>query len=163
MRKSISVGVYQTVFKYTRKYIDVPTTNFDSNNDWIVTRYADVLLMYAEALNETGNLPEAISYLNTVRTRAGLPNMTAIDIPTQDAFRLAVEHERRVELSNEGHRWFDLIRTNRVKPVMNDYYIKENVMRNGVILVLQDFMLLCPIPVAEVNINPDKIKQNPGY
>lgn len=163
LRKSISVGVYQSVFKYTRKYLDVPSANFDSNNDWIVTRYADVLLMYAEALNETGNLAAAITYLNTVRARAGLPNKTVSDIPTQDAFRLAVEHERRVELSIEGHRWFDLIRTNRVKTVMNAYYIKENVKRNGVIEVLQDFMLLCPIPTSQVNINPDKIKQNPGY
>ena len=163
LRKSTSVGVYQSVFKYTRKYLDVPSANYDSNNDWIVTRYADVLLMYAEALNETGSLAAAITNLNIVRTRAGLPNKTATDIPTQDAFRLAVEHERRVELSLEGHRWFDLIRTNRVKTVMNAYYIKENVKRNGVIEVLEDFMLLCPIPTSQVNINPDKIKQNPGY
>jgi hypothetical protein len=163
LRKPISVGVYQSVFKYTRKYLDAPTANVDSDNDWIVTRYADVLLMYAEALNETGSLSTAISYLNMVRKRANLPDRSLADIPTQAALRLAVERERRVELGFEGHRWFDLLRTDRAQPVMNAYYIKENVKRNGVFVKLENYMLVFPIPTAQVNINPAKIPQNTGY
>jgi tetratricopeptide (TPR) repeat protein len=163
LRKSISVGVYQTVFKYTRKYLDVPTANVDSDNDWIVTRYADVLLMYAEALNESGNVTLAIDYLNMIRKRANLIERTIVDIPDQAAFRLAVEKERRVELGFEGHRWFDLLRTERAQTVMNAYFIKENVKRNGTFVVLQNYMLVFPIPTAQVNINPEKIPQNTGY
>ncbi|WP_439555322.1 RagB/SusD family nutrient uptake outer membrane protein, partial [Dyadobacter sp.] len=123
-------------------------------NNWPVLRYADVLLMRAEALNEVGYAAggEAFALLNMVRKRAGLADKTSQQIPSQAAFRLAIEQERRVELAFENHRWFDLTRTGRAIEVMN---------AKG--LNVQPFRLLLPIPLTQIQINPDRIKQNPGY
>ncbi|RYF88313.1 MAG: RagB/SusD family nutrient uptake outer membrane protein, partial [Chitinophagaceae bacterium] len=98
---------------YVRKYRSNPAINGDNPNNIPVIRYADVLLMYAECLNEAAYNPagDAMRYLNMIRRRARLPEKTAIDIPSQEAFRLAMEQERRVEFAFEGHRWFDLVRT----------------------------------------------------
>lgn len=90
-----------------------------SSCDNIVYRYAGVLLMYAEALNEGGSTTEAIKYLNQVRTRAGVANTPAT---TQAEVRLAIENERFLELHFEGHRWFDLVRTNRITPIMEEHF-----------------------------------------
>lgn len=160
-RKTASVG--SLTYYYTKKYLDVPSSDHDADNDWIVIRYADVLLMYAEALNETSSLSEAITNLNLVRARAGLPPKTIVDVPDQAAFRLAVENERRWELSMEGHRWFDLARTERLKPVMDTYYALNDVNRGTATLTLQPYALLFPIPKIEVDKNPTKVPQNPGY
>lgn len=123
-------------------------------------RYADVLLMYAESLNEIGYQPggEAMTYLNQIRTRAGLSNKTAIDIPNQQAFRLAMEQERRFELAFEGHRWFDLVRTGRAVTVMNSK--KDQI---GLVRTLTDNDLIFPVPQSQIDINRSKINQNPGY
>ena len=93
------------------KFRDVPVTERDADNNWVVLRYADVLLMYAEARNEINGGPDNIAYdmVNMVRERAGLDPLTGgLD---KSAFALALEHERQVELAFEGHRWFDLVRT----------------------------------------------------
>lgn len=141
--------------KYTLKFRDVPYVDGDADNHWPVLRYADVLLMYAEAINEKngGPSPEAYSALNSVRARAGLTAATAG--LSHDAFALRIEHERQVELAFEGHRWFDLVRTGRALAVMNAHFA-------GAITV-QPFQLLYPVPQSQVTINPDGIKQNPGY
>ena len=119
------------------------------------TRYADVLLMYAEALNQVNSGPNATAYsmINSVRSRAGLPALT----PglSQGDFALALERERRSELAFEGHRWFDLLRTGRALTVMNNHF------RGSV--TVQAFRLLYPLPQTAVSVNPDRIKQNPGY
>ncbi len=84
---------------YTLKYRDTPFAEGDADNNWVVLRYADVLLMYAEAINEAGNGPTAEAYeaINAVRKRAKLPVLPAGLSKT--AFALAVEHERQVELA----------------------------------------------------------------
>ena len=87
--------------------------------NWRYIRYADVLLMYAECLNETGNTPSAANYLNMVRTRAGLSNTTAT---TQKEMSIAIENERMLELCFEGHRWYDLIRRGRITEVMEKHF-----------------------------------------
>src|SRR5690606_40858776 len=79
-----------------------------TNDNWPVYRYADVLLMLAEALNEEGRTGEAYEYINAVRIRAGLETLSGLN---QIAFRQAVYQEERVELAFENHRWFDLLRT----------------------------------------------------
>ena len=119
----------------------------------MVLRYADVLLMYAEAINEaTGPSTEAYDAINTVRKRAKLaPLPTGL---SKAAFALAVEHERQVELAFEGHRWFDLVRTGRAVTVMNQHFKST---------VVQDFNAVFPIPQTQIDINPAGIKQNPGY
>ncbi|WP_439415937.1 RagB/SusD family nutrient uptake outer membrane protein [Larkinella sp. GY13] len=146
---------------YTRKFLDQPPTTNESDNDWPVIRYADVLLMYAEALNETGNTTDALVSLNQVRSRAGLAAKAGL---SQEAFRLAVEQERRVELSFEAHRWFDLVRTGRLVPVMTAYVAKYRTA-GGYLVGNYQFAAnkaLYPIPFRERSLNPN-LTQNPGY
>jgi len=151
--------------RFTRKFLDVPAQNNDSDNDWPVIRYADVLLMYAEALNERGFAAggEAFTYLNQVRARAGLPAKTAQQVADQAAFRLAMEQERRVELAFEGHRWFDLVRTGRAIPVMNAHFARYNIRVGTRLVTVQPYQLLMPVPQNQINVNPGQITQNPGH
>lgn len=106
---------------YFRKYWDVNDpdefTNATCKQDFPVIRYADVLLMYAEALNEVNNGPttEAYDAINEVRDRAGLDDLDGL---SKDEFLDAVLQERRVELAAEGHRWFDLVRTNKLQTLV---------------------------------------------
>ncbi|GAB2564477.1 RagB/SusD family nutrient uptake outer membrane protein [Spirosoma areae] len=142
-------------YYYIRKYLDPPTVNGDSEDNWYVLRYADVLLLYAEALNETSKTAEALPYLNRVRKRAGLADKA---ITAQPDMRLAIEQERRVELAFEGHRWFDLVRTGRALPVL-----QAKAAAIGIKTALTENNLLFPVPQSQIDINSDKIKQNPGY
>jgi hypothetical protein len=140
---------------YTIKFRDDPITERDADNNWVVLRYADVLLMYAEALNEIHSGPDNTAYnmINSVRSRAGL-DFLQVGM-NKEMFIEALVHERQVELAFEGHRWFDLIRMNRAATVMNQHF-------NGTITV-QPYQLLFPIPQSQININPDVITQNEGY
>ena len=120
--------------------------------NFVVYRYADVLLKKAEALNEMGQTDLAATPLNLVRRRAGLPAVSGL---SQEAMREKIIHERRMELAFEGHRWFDMIRLQH-----GDYAIKflqsigkTNVNKNR---------LLFPIPQTEMDANK-LMTQNPGY
>lgn len=118
-----------------------------------VLRYADVLLMKAEALNQLGQTDKAEIPLNKVRTRAGLQDIeSGLD---QEAFRKAVLHERRVELAFEGQRWFDLIRVNDGQYALDFLHSigKTNASEKH---------LLFPVPQIELDRNPN-LTQNPGY
>ena len=158
MRTSYVLGANTVNHNYVVKYSGTPAANLDSDNNWIVLRYADVLLMYAEALNEQGYVADgpAFTYLNQIRTRAGLPSKTsnnanaALRVANQADFRLAIEQERRIELAFEGHRWFDLIRTDRALAVLG---------ASG----MQPHHNVFPIPQTQIDINPGKITQNPNY
>ncbi len=158
MRNSYVLSGNTVNHNYIIKYAGVPAANLDNDNNWIILRYADVLLMYAEALNETGYVADGTAFtcLNLVRTRAGLASKTsinanaALEVADQAAFRLAVEQERRVELAFEGHRWFDLVRTGRALTVLAP-------------LGMQADHVLFPVPQSQIDINPEVIKQNPGY
>lgn len=138
---------------HIRKFFDTPYQSGDSNNNFPVIRYADVLLMYAEALNQNGKTAQACDYLNQVRRRGfgyQTNEVTPVDIRTGDKneFFLAVEHERRVELAFECHRWFDLIRTGRAVEVMTAKGYKLN-----------ETNLICPIPQKQIDVNPS-LQQN---
>lgn len=141
--------------KYIRKFYD-PTAElqFDGGINVLPLRYSDVLLMYAEALNETGKTTEAHDFLNMVRDRAGLGSLSGLSKPE---FALALESERRVEFLAEGHRWFDLVRTGRAQEIINNYYISQ-----GLSFRVEDYELLMPIPQSERDIDPD-LSQNTGY
>lgn len=122
-----------------------------------ILRYADILLMAAEALNENGKTQEALTYLNQVRTRARgnrppsvLPNVTVTD---KAQLRQRIWQERRVELALEQHRWFDLVRQGRVSAVMKAHGKNFQEGKNE----------LFPIPQNEVDISGGVITQNPGY
>jgi len=118
-----------------------------------VLRYADVLLMKAEALNEMGQTGEAEGYLNQIRNRAGLSAIASgLD---QTAFREAVLHERRLELAFEGQRWFDMIR------VDNGQYALDFLHSIGKTNATTKHLLF-PIPQIEIDRNPN-LTQNPGY
>jgi hypothetical protein len=120
----------------------------------IVLRYADVLLMNAEASNELGNTTQALASLEMVRARARqgnnaiLPKVTTTD---QAALRNAIYHERRVELAMEFDRYFDVIRQGRAATVFGPKGWKAN--KNEV----------WPIPQNEIDLSAGLLTQNPGY
>lgn len=116
------------------------------DHDWIELRLADVILLYAEALNETGDTQGALTQLNTIRTRAGLENSTAA---SQAEVRTAIAADRRLELAFEGQRWFDLVRTGTVNAEMG--------------VTVDSRYLVFPIPVSEVLASFGVITQNDGY
>ncbi len=89
-----------------------------------------------------------------VRKRAGLAPRTGLSKAEAD---LAIEQERKVEFFLEGHRWFDLVRRGRLQTVMNQYF-KDN----GLAFTVADHEVLMPIPLREIDINPN-LGQNPGY
>ena len=119
-----------------------------------VIRFADVLLMNAEAANELGNPAQAKSSLNRVRARArgGNPNILP-DVTTNDKTELrnAVWHERQVELAMENDRYFDVIRQGRAPQIFGPKGWKAN--KNEV----------WPIPATEIDLSGGKLTQNPGY
>ncbi|MCE7041360.1 RagB/SusD family nutrient uptake outer membrane protein [Dyadobacter sp. CY312] len=138
-----------TAAKFPKKWTDktAPLINqsIAANNNFIVLRYADVLLLLTEV---TGD----VSYMNQVRKRVGLPLYGESGYPAKySTVELALEHERRVELAFEFHRWFDLKRTNRALSVLTAKGKK----------VSQEKLLL-PIPNIVRDQN-NKITQNTGY
>ena len=145
---------------------DGQTTLNRSSVNMHILRYADALLMYAEALNELGQTELATFYLNRVRYRAfkdESENYTNLD---QESFRLAVWNERRLELALEGHRWFDLVRTDRLVERMQQHGVNEAKLaeedKTEISSNIKEHMVLMPIPQYERNLNP-KLEQNPGY
>jgi hypothetical protein len=100
------------------KFNSAASPSTEISGDFPVLRCADVLLMYAEALNEVayGN-SEAFKALNAVRTNAGITAKTAIDLPSQASFRTEVYLQRRLELALEADRWFDIVRTNQMATI----------------------------------------------
>ncbi len=139
------------------KFFDTESSFRSFGNDYILLRYADLLLMLSEALNEQGYQPNgtAFGYLNDIRERANLAPLSATELPDQVSFREAVLNERFLEFPFEGHRWFDLIRTNTA----------QNEISTGIGINIQDYQLLYPVPQAEIEkINNTSIfDQNEGY
>ncbi|WP_406682865.1 RagB/SusD family nutrient uptake outer membrane protein [Seonamhaeicola sp. MEBiC1930] len=120
--------------------------------DWIELRIADVVLLYAEALNENSKTTEAITELNRIRSRAGLANTTAV---SQTDVRQAILDERRLELALEGHRWFDLVRAEANQPGILDAEMDYGSP-------ISSNYYIFPIPNTEVT-SFDEITQNTGY
>ena len=120
-----------------------------------IFRYADLLLIAAESLNENGKSQQALSYLNQVRARARgsrnvLPDITISD---QSALRQIIWNERRVELAMEQHRWFDLLRQGRAAEVMNAH---------GKNFVSGKHELFA-IPQIDIDLSGGALSQNPGH
>lgn len=157
---------------FVNKYNHPHTISGRTDDNWPILRFSDVLLMLAEAINEeTGPTSEAEGYLNRVKTRAGLANVTGLG---KDAFKTEVLLERRRELAFENHRWFDLKRT--LSPaeyvsLMNAHGAEERanptVPRGIVPFNVQDYIFeaheyVFPIPAPQILIN-EKLSQNNGY
>lgn len=149
-----------------------------SNTNWYVLRYADVLLIYAEALNEWKGYPtnEAYAAINKVRRRGfGNPSNTSVcDLPaalSQEAFRQAVRDERAYELAFEGHRRLDLVRwgiyyqtiTKTYKDLLN-WWSSDNENFNYAIYqyTIEGKHELMPIPQRDMDLCP-QFKQNPKW
>lgn len=150
-------SAYSTTGYNVRKFLLTKTQSPDyntSNQNWVVTRYADVLLMKAEALNEMGQTTLAEAPLYEVRCRAGLTNRSTIEGLSQMQMREKIIHERRMELAFEGHRWFDIIR-------YKDNYALNFLHSIGKTAATSKHLLL-PIPTQEREANP-KLTQNPGW
>ncbi len=151
--------------KYIRGYVERETGNgyLDSGADWYIIRYADILLMYAEALNEANNGPagsDAYTYINLVRDRAGLDPLSNLNYAS---FKAAVYNEERLESPFEGHRWFDLLRTGRALEVMNSKVSAGGNTTVGISSPIQAYQLLYPIPALVVVTSSPAIEQNDGY
>ena len=154
-------GEIITTLPTTKKYQNGPVVQAnDWDIDWIALSYTDVLMMYAESLNEIGYQAdgEAFSILNDVRKRAGLKPKDAAEVPNQEAFRRWMEAERRVEFAFENLRWFDLVRTDRALEVMSDFLSEYGLDGN----VKSKDQYIYPIPQAVLNLTPH-LGQNPGY
>ena len=151
-------GSWSTTGYNVRKFLLTKAQSPDyntSNQNWVVTRYADVLLMKAEALNELGQTEDAIDPLYEVRKRAGLTNRADIEKNnTQELMREFIIHERRIELAFEGHRWFDMLR-------YKDNYALRFLHSIGKTAATQKHLLF-PIPMQEREANP-LLDQNEGW
>ena len=135
---------------FNRKYLprkgeNEPDENLTQPNNYRAIRYADVLLMAAEALVR-GNIDEqrAATYVNMVRERAGLTPITA-----QASLLEIIYAERRLELVGEGHRFFDLVRTGRAAQEIEGFTENKNE--------------LFPVPLEEIEFSQGNWEQNPGY
>ncbi|MDR0845552.1 MAG: RagB/SusD family nutrient uptake outer membrane protein [Tannerella sp.] len=127
-----------------------------SQQDWIVLRYADILLMQAEVENEI-NGPTAIAYnaINDIRKRGGTSLLP--EGLTQDQMRERIRHERRIELAFEGQRYFDLKRWKIAKEVLN------NVKDGLITYKFEDKHYLWPLPQTEIDKANGVLEQNPNY
>lgn len=145
--------------KFLEKGTTAPANNRDYPNNFPIIRFEDVLLMYAEVLNEEAGSPpaQAVAILNRIRKRAGVPDVKPA---TKEDFRLAMERERRWEFAAEGLRWHDLVRTGRAIPVMNKFATDNNIK---LARPINETDLIYPIPLNELRINPGFWEQNPGY
>jgi hypothetical protein len=161
-RTFVELG-YNPSQQYWRKYLNDRTRttpeDFSSGINFRVIRYADVLLLQAEALNELGRTADAVALVKRVRDRVGLATPVATTF-TQASLRLYMRDERGRELAGEGQRWFDINRWGLLddQAGLNYLIAKDPDFSN---FVLGKSKLL-PIPQSDINLDPT-IKQNPGY
>lgn len=136
---------------YNRKYIprindNEPDVNLTHPNNYRAIRFADVLLMAAEALNRGGiNDQLALDYVNQIRDRAGLPEINV----SGNQLTNEIYRQRRLELVGEGHRFFDLVRTERAAQAIEGFTPGKNEV--------------FPIPLEEIQFSQGLWDQNPGY
>jgi starch-binding outer membrane protein, SusD/RagB family len=161
---------------YMRKFID-PTIDAQFTKQvqpWRYIRYTEVLLNYAEACIELGLEDEAKTYLNMIRKRAGMPDITETGAALKDRYR----HERRIELAFEDHRYFDVRRWMIAGPAYDDaagVAIRYKIDNNGTVIGLPTYTITMaqdrdwnprfyffPIKLDEMNRN-NKLIQNPLY
>ncbi|TQO37504.1 putative outer membrane starch-binding protein [Arenibacter algicola] len=180
LRKDISLSEGYTN-KNTGEFVAIPfiekfryehSIQGRPDNNWPIYRYADVLLMLAEAINEqSGPNEEAYGYLNEVRDRADLSPVSGL---SQEEFRSVLLHERRVELAFENHRWFDLRRTLSTSEIIDLFNAHSALEKanpttpRGIVpfsagdYEFNAFEILFPIPDRELLVNP-RLSQNEGY
>ena len=191
IRKAFTLGIWPTATTavtstarrlYAKKHITPVTLLDDAENDWIVLRFADVLLMLAEA---QGYSLASLNLINQTRARAGLgaTPLTIINVPNDQRFADSLSRERKLEFAFENVRWFDLLRYNTTLPAQSENAVTR--IRNHFAFMytnhygkypnprptlaeIQAYVttdkLLLPIPQREIDNNTHLvIPQNPGY
>jgi hypothetical protein len=149
--------------KFLEKGTTAPVNNRDYSNNFPILRFEDVMLMYAEVLNEESAVPPlALTIVNRIRVRSGLQAYTATspEAANQATFRAAILKERRYEFIVEGQRWFDLVRTGTALQTITAFKQSTGITLGR---ALDSHDLLYPIPLLELTINPGFWQQNPGY
>jgi hypothetical protein len=178
LRRFTNIGIYTGRIFYPNKYISAVTVANDAENDFPILRYADVLLMLAEA---QGNSAASVGLINQVRVRTTAAALNPATINTTALFEKALADERRWEFAFENQRYFDLLRFNTTmttitaQQVMKDHfafmysfhYINYPAPRLTAAELQNNVTtekLLLPIPQREIDNNTAiVIKQNPGY
>lgn len=181
LRKPVNIGVYgsgSSTRIYPKKHINTQIVVRDGETDWPMLRYADVLLMMAEA---QGNSSSSISFINLVRQRGGLAALNPADISTVELFENALANERKLEFAFENQRWFDMLRFNTTLTTIKAEQTLKNhfavmyplhyISYPSPRLTLAELQakvttdkLLLPIPQREIDNNTQLvITQNPGY
>ncbi|MBC7722110.1 MAG: RagB/SusD family nutrient uptake outer membrane protein [Pedobacter sp.] len=176
-RKATCMLSYSTSkLLYVKKFLTPVITPNDGESDWPILRYADIILMMAEAQGFTSS---SVSLINQIRVRAGLTALPAT-VTTIAQFEQALSNERRLEFAFENQRFFDLVRFNKTmttitaEQTIKNHFAKEfanhyaNYSPVTPLAVLQGYVtadkLLLPIPQHEIDTNSQLvITQNPGY
>jgi hypothetical protein len=138
-------GYYNNKYIKRQGEIGLPDNDLTSPVNYRAIRYADVLLMAAEAHNRSGNDAQALSYVNLVRARANVPDLLSSGTQLTEE----IWNERRLELSGEGHRFFDLVRTGQAADFIDNFTPNKNE--------------LFPLPQVEIDLAGGNWSQNPGY
>ncbi|MEO5996766.1 MAG: RagB/SusD family nutrient uptake outer membrane protein [Chitinophagaceae bacterium] len=170
-RKAVSIGIYNgkdwdgivKSIPYCAKYFPPISAPDDRCGDNLpVIRYSDILLMYAEVLNELGRTADALPFVQLVRNRAGLTNV--LSGYSKETLAALIAKERQVEFCFENQRWYDLKRTGKTIEVLTAHGIREKAKRTYLFTTafqVEPYKLLAPLPETQVVIN--QLKQNPGY
>ncbi|MFT4092909.1 MAG: RagB/SusD family nutrient uptake outer membrane protein [Niabella sp.] len=161
---------------YMKKYYDITaTTTFDAGLNIIMFRYADILLMYAEAKFESGAMDAAVwnATIGPIRTRAGFTDAAALDFPSglsATQLRATIRNERRSELALEGLRYYDIIRWKAGSQYLNGYVHGAKFANNNTSYILLDNRkfdenrdYLWSVPRAQIDLNANLLPNNPGY
>ncbi|HLT88724.1 MAG TPA: RagB/SusD family nutrient uptake outer membrane protein [Sphingobacterium sp.] len=189
-RYAANLAIYSPTKPYVKKYVSPVMMRYDAENDFPVLRYADVLLMKAEALGYNGSNGESVQLINTIRERAGAveydrssafsaqfftyPTTGTNSIDSESRFIDALLNERKLELAFENQRFFDLVRFGKAIETLKQHFeneYPEHYSRIVPEISLEDLKakvteqrLLLPIPLREITTNNElELEQNPGY
>ncbi|WP_316745048.1 RagB/SusD family nutrient uptake outer membrane protein [Pedobacter antarcticus] len=146
-------------YYFIKKYLHPPfQVEFNTNDNWPVFRYSGALLLLAECLVAEGKNAEALQYVNMVRTRAGLANLSAVN-------KQVVSDEMRHELAFENHRWTDLVRNGLAIEAITAKGVRSKALYGWILpnaFTITPEKFIYAIPIREIQIN-NKLVQNPGY
>lgn len=189
-RKNVTIGQYTSTRPYVKKFTSQVVNRYDAENDFPIIRFADVLLMKAEAVGFDGAAGTSVGIINQIRGRAGAADYTgtgnfnatfyeypatgANAINDDAAFKDALFNERRLELAFENQRYFDILRSGSALEIIRGYFAQEydihyaNYRPVIPLAELQGYVtqdrLLLPIPQREIDTNDQiEISQNAGY
>lgn len=163
--KGTEAAGYTWCTKFSRHTYQ-PQSGTDWANNLPIIRYSDVLLMSAEAISATeGPTAKAVTYVNAIRTRAKLANLTSLQTANAASFLTAIQQERRSEFMYEGLRWFDLVRWGNFIPVMTNFLNATDEGNGRYSKNVLSYRSIFAIPQAEMDRynNTSVMWQNEGY